>query len=338
MEDRPGKRRIEAVTLGPLDPGEVLGNPGGLEVGLGDLDRLLHAVVGEDVILRAGNHDQLAGRGQAAQLGHVEGQGDVRHKVAVAVVHGTDRILVGANGTGGHRNADALVDGRGVAGRGTAARVAHAGDGVGIHHIEILGDNIDHAADVEHALTDGGSAVEQTGERGNDTAGALLGAAAGAEATLLDHERTEALAHDLAGKVTVAAVDDDIVAGIDRATHRDVAALGVALQADDGGQLALLALRRPQVAGNIIVLLTLEGEEGVGVGIAVGYLLNGEAIVGGRGDAVDPKQGTKMGARLLLPIGKGLLPVITHTGGQGTERIVMNFLRIVIHDSFSFFL
>ena len=109
MEHRPGGLGVEAMSLFALDPGISVGVACCAVIGADNINTFSHAVVGEDLILCSAYGDKLTGRDQSAQITHIEIQSDIRYVVTAAVDHSADRILVGAEGAGGHRQLDALV-------------------------------------------------------------------------------------------------------------------------------------------------------------------------------------------------------------------------------------
>ena len=327
------------MAFGTFDPFVSVGLTGGTVVERGDLDALGDAVVRKDLVLGTADGDQLSRRDQTAEVSHIEVEGDIGDIVANAMLHCADRILVGAKGAGGHRNLDALVDGRGVDGCRAAARVAHASDLVGVNKAEFLCHDVNGAADVKDALADEGSAVEKRRHRGNLTAGALFVAAAFAESALLDGEGAVSLAHDLNGKVAVAAANAFLVAGIYRSAERDVEALRMSLQADDHGDLALLALWYPKNAGDKVSFLALKGESVLGKGVKVFFVLDVEEIFLCGGDLVKSHKRSQLRACAFLPFGKIRAAVVSPCGRDFLESVVMYDLRVlIVHNDFYWFL
>ena len=177
-------------------------------------------------------------------------------------------------------------------------------------------DGVHHPHDVPDTLADEGAPHEEGFQGGADAGGALLGAAALTEGSLLDGQSREALGYGADAEVAVAARDGVLVTGVLGHTQRDVGTLGVALEGGAEGELPRLGLGEEEIAMGEVALLGLEGEVDVAVAAVlalVGDLKNG--VTGGEGIQTQ-QSGELFGAGLAVGVDGGLT-VPAEGGGEG---------------------
>lgn len=284
----------------------AVGGIRGLVQSLDDPEGLLDAVEGEDTVVLAADHYQLLGGDHDRQVAHIEVAGDAGDVVAGAVVGHHDGVVVGADRAGGHEAVEAMLQAGGVVGGGAASRVAHEDGSLHGDEVTEMGlDGVHHPHDVPDPLADQGATQEQGGHGGALTGGAMDGAAALPEGSLLNGQGGEALGYGADAEVAVATLDGVLIARVLGDAQGDVGPLGVALEGGAEGELARLLLREEEIAMSEVALLGLEGE--VDVAVTVKLVLGGdfkEGIAGGEGVQAQ-KLGELGGTDLAVGLNRG---------------------------------
>ena len=268
LHDRPRVVGIEAVSFSANHQGTIVRCSRGLVQLFYDVEGLMNTVQWKNVVLLATDHHQLLGSDHDRQITHVKVAGDTGDVVAGAVVDIHNGIVVGADRAGWHEAVEAMLQAGGVVGCGAAARVAHENRALhGDEITEMSLNGVYHSHNVPYTLTDQGSSHKDGFHSGTDTGGALLGAAALPEGSLLDGQSREALGYGADTEVAVAARDGIFITGIFGNAKRDVRALGVTLESGAKGENSCLVPGEEKIAMSEVTLLGLKGEMNVAVAV-----------------------------------------------------------------------